>query len=49
MNSNFIYVAVDGNSLESEEEEESHHETEEPHRLGQCETQNRVRKQLLLQ
>lgn len=37
------------NSLESEQQQEGHHKTEEPHSLGQGETQDGVREQLLLE
>jgi len=35
--------------LKREQQEESHHKTEETHSLGQGETQNGVREELLLQ
>lgn len=40
---------IDVGRLEGEQEQESHHKTEETHSLGQGETQNGVREKLLLQ
>lgn len=44
----FSYADID-DGLEGEQEQESHHETEETHSLGQGEAQDGVREQLLLQ
>lgn len=36
-------------SLHGEQDEERHHQTEETHGLGQCESQDGIREELLLQ